>query len=544
MSRESRPRVRFQPQTYRALQRGVHQIAAAVSPTLGPNQRHVAIERAGYPPELLDNGGLIARRIIALSDPDDDMGAMYLRSVLWRTHEEIGDGTATTAILFKAIFDAGVRYVTAGGNAMQLRQHLEAGLRVILDQLGAQARPLEGHPALVRLALGACGDPELAGLLADAFDVMGEYGRVEIRKSQSHSSWVEYVQGSYWDGKLWSPHMATDRARQRADLHDAAIVISDLAVTDPDQLLPILRLAQAEALSHLVIVVADISDKALSLIHYANRQSPNAHIIVVKLAGLTGTDATSQKVDLEDLAVLTGGRVFLAAVGDSFASIQPDDVGHARRVWADKSFVGIAYGKGWAQSVRDQIHQLQKAYPRQDTQSEKRATRTRIGRLLGGSATIWVGGTTERAIDARKDVALRAVNAMRHALDQGIVPGGGVAFLNCQPALAAARAASTDANERAAYRILHEALATPLQVLLHNASLDRSVILARIAEHGDGYGCDVTTGEIVAMQEAGIWDATVILAEAVRQAVTGASLLLTTDTLVHRAQPEQVMTPH
>ena len=269
------PAVVFQPSVYRGMQNGINQLVEAVRPTLGPLSRAVAIERVGRnkAPELLGSGGVIARRILELPDRDADMGAMFLRHLLWQIHQEVGDGTVTTAVLFQAIYNGGVRYVISGGNAVLLRHHLETGMHLILNQLNEIAVPLEGQAKLAQLAESICFEPRLAEMLGEIFDNIGEYGQLELRTGRSQTLERDYIEGSYWDGGLLVREMINDQAKQRAELTNASILISDLDLEDPHELLPVLAMAKQAGIHNLLIVANKLTDSVTALVRSASSRT-------------------------------------------------------------------------------------------------------------------------------------------------------------------------------------------------------------------------------------------------------------------------------
>lgn len=540
MVQRRRPGVILQPRTHQALKRGVRQIVEAICPTLGPIPHYVGVQRDGKPPELLDDAGLITRRIIGLRDPDEDMGAMYIRSVLWRMHEEVGDGTATTAVLFWAIFRDALRYLAAGGNAMLLRRHLEAGMRDIVSALDAQTIPVQPGAQFEALALSLCHEPSLPHLLAEAFETVGADGRIEVRKGYGRESALEFVPGTYWESGLVPNQTAAGDPLRRVDLGDARILISDLAIEDPEQLAPLIRWIELDEIGPVGIVAMKFSDKVLNLLRFINHRKRKTHVVAIKTP--EAADVTRRKAVLGDIALLTGGRVLLDAAHDQLTRMKLEDFGTARYLWADPSFFGIINGRGDPRAVYDCISQLKARYQNQELASDPHKTLLRIGQLQGGTVTILVGGITEYDIERRKDLAERTIQALRLAMREGAVPGGGVAFLNCQQALQN-KLSSANADERAAYRILHTALEAPLRTLVKNAGHEWGAVAAGIHQAGSGHGCDIRSGSIVDVCRAGIYDVARVTREAVQRAVNGAALLLTTDALVHRRNPQAVYNP-
>jgi len=534
-------RVRFQPDAHLAMQRGVDQIVNAVQPTLGPVPRTVAVASAleGRPPELLDDGGLIARRIIQLVDPDEDMGAMHLRHLLWRLREQVGDGTATAAVLYKAIYDKGVRYLVSGGDATQLRRHLEVGMQVVLDSLRSMVGQVQGKQPLARVAETICGDPPLAQMLGEILDIIGEHGQLEIRQGRGRDIEREYVEGMYWKSGLHSRQMITDTARLRSELENASILISDLEVKEDRELLPVLEAVAGSGTHALLITCSSISDRALGLLK-ANAQASKLRCLAAKTPGLRSDE---QADAMQELALLTGGRPFLKIAGDTLTRASAADLGQARRVWVDSTHLGVSGGQGDPRRLRQHIAELREAYVRSDDATARKRIQDRLGKLMGGAAVLSIGGVSDVAAEARKASAERTAEALRGAVREGVIPGGGVALLDCRPELRRRLSESDGPDQRAAYRILLGAVEAPIRTLLANAGLDAGRLLSEIEAAGPGHGCDVRTGSVVNMAEAGILDSAAVQLAALRGAVGSAALALTVDVLVHRRRPVRAQAP-
>jgi chaperonin GroEL len=526
------------------MQRGINQIIEAIRPTLGPRPRIVAIDRTldQRMPELLDNGGIIARRIIQLADRDEDVGAMLIRDVLWRLHEQVGDGTATAAVLFGSVYNQGIRYLASGGNATRLQRHLEKGMRLILTEMSRMTVHLQGKERLAQVAESICYDPPLAHMLGEIFDIIGQYGRLEIRAGRGRELEREYVEGMYWERGLVSREMIIDHQQVQTKFEEAAILISDLEIEEPQQLFPVLELALKTNIRALLIVAGKLSDTAIGFL-LTNRKPDKFQAVAVKTPGY---GAQEQAWALEDLAILTGGRAFVKAAGDTFSQIKQEDFGHGRRVWADHRNFGVIGGKGNPRGLRQHIAALRAAHEQTEDAVLHDKLLKRIGKLLGGSATLWVGGTTELEIEARQEVGKRTAAALRGAIREGVVPGGGVALLACRPALERQLEQSQETDARAAYHILIKALEAPLRTIVANAGCDASEVMAQIKLAGAGHGFDVTTGQVVDMAEAGIYDPTGVQKAAAYVAIASAGLALTVDVLVHRkeqGEPATVQTP-
>ncbi|HZB96015.1 MAG TPA: chaperonin GroEL [Herpetosiphonaceae bacterium] len=531
------PGVVFQPRAYQGLQKGINQMAGLVRLTLGPRPRTVAVENVSREkmPELLDNAVLITRRIIQLPDRDADMGAMLIRHLLWRLHDEAGDGTATAAVLFQAVFNRGVHYIASGGNAMHLRRHLERGMREILDELSRTTIRLEGKENLAHIAESLCFDPPLAQLLGEIFDIVGEHGYVEIRTGPGRNLERHYVEGMYWSSNIFSPHMLTDQIKLRTDLHNAAILISDLEIEDPRQLMPVIDLATEAEIPALLIIANSVSDSTIAFLLAASREPEKFQVIAAKTPGL---GVIEQAAVMEDLAILTGGRALMKATGDTLRGLKIEDLGHARRAWSDRFYLGVIGGKGDPRRLRRHIADLRARFKVADDAEARRQLRQRIGKLIGGSAVLWIGGSSETEIAAREELANRTADLVRAALREGVLPGGGIALLACRPRLRRMLEASTDPDEQAAYAILLEALEEPIRTIAANAGYDAGAVMAQVNRAGAGFGLDVRSGQVVDMAQAGIFDIAAAQRAAVHGAIASAALALTVDVLVHKRNPE------
>jgi chaperonin GroEL len=495
--------------------------------------RIVAIDRTldDKMPEMVDDGGIIAKRIVALPNRHEDVGAMLVRDVLRELHDQVGDGTATAAVLFQSIFDEGVRYLAAGGNAMRLRAYLEKGARAILDHLTGMTVHVTGQEKLVQVAQTLCHDPDLSKMLGEVFDIVGEYGRVEIRAGRSRSLEREYVEGMYWESGLIAREMIIDHRKGRREFENAAVLISDVEVENLHQLLPALDMALKAKIPALLIVASQLSADALALL-LTNKKNEAFQAVAVK------TPAAARDV-LEDLAVLTGGRPFFKAAGDTLSHIKLEDFGYARRVWADQRNFGIVGGRGDARALRRHIAALRTAFDGAKESGNRLRLQKRIGKLMGGAATLWVGGATELEINTRKALAERTATAMRGTMREGVLPGGGVALLACADVLQPLLDQSTDTDERAAYRILRKAMETPIRTIVSNAGYEAQEVLGQIMAAGGCHGFDVTSGQVVDVMQVGIWDAATVQKTAVSTAIAGAAQALTVDVMVHhRRQPE------
>lgn len=528
----------FEPAASLGLQRGINQMVDAVKLTLGPHPRHTALEKYARDrsPELLDDAGTIARRVIQLADRDADMGAMLVRHALWRMRERIGDGAATTAVLLACVYNQGVTYLASGGNAMRLRKYLESGIGVILAELDAQRSEVASQAQLIRLAQAVCADVELAPVLGEIFHIIGDSGGLEIRVGQGRQIDREYVEGSYWEGGVLSSEMILDKLRLRTDLESPAILATDYAIEQPRELVPLLDAAIGAGISSLLLIAQSMTADALSLL----LSTPNRRRISVVAVQ---TPSIADKNALEDIAILTGGRAIRREAGQSLAGVTLTDLGRARQAWADKTYFSFTGGAGDPRAVRRHLDELQAAQARAKTLDERREFQRRLGKLFGGAANLYLGAATESEIETRKALAERATEALRGAMRDGVVPGGGAALLACRSPLQQRLTCSDDVDERAAYRILIRALEEPARVIAANAGCDPDAVLARVLDAPRGYGFDAEAGDVVEMAATGLLDAAATLKAAVHAGIGGAAIALTTGALVHHKTSQQEFTP-
>ena len=532
------PNVIHQPKTQAALKRGIATLVKAIAPTLGPTpRRSIAQNQARF--ELLDDGGVIARRIIALPEREDDVGAMLLRQVLWQVHQHVGDGAATTAVLYERIYNQGLRFIAAGADPMRLRARFLQLLPQICARLLADARPLAGAAELESLAFSVCYDEEMAVVLGETLHTIGRYGQVDIRAGHGRGMEYNYVDGSYWRGGIQSKEMLRGYGRGVAEMQDAAIIVTDMDIDEPRDLVPLMSLALRRGIRNLLLVVASISEKGLSVV-LDDRLKERIETVVVKIDAYHPGDLSIAQADI---ALLTGARPLLQKAGETLEHARPSDFGGARWVWADEKNFGFASGKGDARHLRTQVRSLRAAYRAADDDDDQRRILERLGRLNGGLATVYVGGVAEDEIRQRKETAERTVRALRRAADVGVIPGGGIALLRCQKWLLSDAESQSELESRAARQIMAQAVEAPIRQLLENAGYDPSEVLAQLAGHGATAGFDVMRDEIVDVAQAGILDVAQVQVEALRRAVSSAALALTIDAIVLHREPETMTEP-
>ena len=534
-------RVLSQRHTRDALKAGIDTMADAVIPTLGPLTGPVALDDSTRPgsPELLDDGGTIARRILQLEDRDADVGAMLLRETLWRQREQYGDGAATAAALYQAVYAEGHRFISAGGDAMLLRHALEAGMKTILDELRGQVHQIETREEMERLALSVCGDANIAAALADIFDVLGPHGAVEARDGGRELG-HEFFLGSHWESSVPSNIVFEGLIGERIELTNTAWLISDFALDDLSALVKLVTDVVQARYASLVILAKSFSEQIIAA-QGANSRMDDFTLVYLEPTGLVD----EQEAALEDLAQITGGQVARTIAGHSMDAVTGDTLGETELAWVDRNRFGIiAGGAGDEKKIEDEIAALEEYYARSDDERRQHILRTRVGRLRGGSAVVYAFGSSESEMRYHTELITRTIAALRSALLDGILPGGGSALLRCGKKLRRYYQESADLHEKAAWQILMKAAQAPCQTLLANAGNEApGIVIDQIRKGVNGAGYDLRAGRIVDMHEEGVVDSAAALLAAVRNGIGGAALALTVDTIVHRVNPPLAIEP-
>jgi chaperonin GroEL len=527
-----------QPATYQGMMRGVDQLVEAIRPTLGPYPRMVVLAPTGLGrgPEFLDDGGTIARRIIQFPDRDEDMGAMFLRHLLWRMREDCGDGTATTAVLFAEILHKGILHIVNGGHAMPLRGYLEKGARLIVDEIGKLAQPVSGVEMIRKIAASKCYDLEVAEKLGEIFDTVTEFGHIELRSGRSRGLDAEYVEGAYWEGLIHSKSMINLPAENKAQLEDTAVLVTDLSVEDPHDLVHVITEARKAGKNRLMLICNVINETCIGFLA-AESTRKVLPVIAVKTPSY---QLEEQIAAIEDICVLSGAIPLTNHAGETLKEVTGEHFGHTRSAWSKDQFFGIVGGQGNPRQIRQHYWKLKKLYANLPVGQSKSLVRNRIGKILGGSAILWVGGATDTDIAFRKDTAERVVEEIRGSIIKGIVPGGGSAFQACKPALKKAMCQAEDPNEIAAYRILLDAMDAPFRTIITNAGLSPDAVLTEIRFNGSESGYDVRKKQVIPWRELDIFDTTEVAQNAAYRSITGAALLLCVDVLVKHKKPETV----
>ncbi len=534
-------RVLSQHDSREALKAGIDTLAGAVIPTLGPLTGPVALDdatRAGSP-ELLDDGGTIARRILQLEDRDADVGAMLLRETLWRQRQQYGDGAATAAALYQTVYAEGHRFINAGGNAMLLRPALEAGLKSIIVELRAQVHQIGTPAEMERLALSVCGEPAIAVALADIFDVLGPHGAVEVQDGGRELG-HEFFLGSYWESQVPSNIVFDGLIGERVELKNAAWLISDFELDDLSALVKLVTYVVHAGYDSLVILAKSFSEQIIAA-QGANSRMKDFRLIYLEPTGLVD----EQEAALADLALISGGRVLRTVAGQSLEAVTGDMLGETELAWVDRNRFGIiAGGAGGEREIEHEIAELEGHFAKSDDERRRQVLRTRIGRLRGGSAVVYTFGSSESEMRYHRELITRAIAALRSALLEGILPGGGTALLRCVNKLRQRCQESADLHEKVAWQILIKAAQAPGRMLLSNAGHEApGIVIDQIQNGANGAGYDLRAGRIVDMHEEGVVDSAAALLAAIRNGIGGAALALTVERIVHRVNPPLAIEP-
>lgn len=533
-----KPAVIQNPDTALGLKHGFDKMANVLAVTLGPTQGIVLSQSsADGQLELLNDSATIARRILQFPNRTEDVGAMLLRNLVWRMHLKAGDGCATAAVLSQAILQQAHRYKAAGANAMLLQRGLKKAAKAALESLRAMAIPVDDEDDLTRVAETVTGEPDLSLILGEMFDIIGPDGYVTIEDFVAPYLEREYQEGGRFKGQLVSPFLISEPATRRGVLGGSSVALYAGDVSAIEDVQPLLELAAAQKSKQITLIAHEIKGIALNML-VANHQQQRVKVIAVNLRRPAG----KRSADFEDLAVLTGATVITPELGRQLQHITAADLGAARRVEADADSVIVIGNTDRATAIREQIETLQGRLtdlePDDDDTDE---LRFRMARLSGRVATLKLGAFTKAGRDAIRQKANKGLRSLPLALREGVAPGGGVAYLDCIPAM---KQVAAEGEEAWGVDILARALEAPFRRIVANAGKhEPAVELAHARQMGPGCGYNALTGKTVAMTEAGIFDAVGVLRLALETAVSGAALALTTEVMVLKRNPQQSMEP-
>jgi chaperonin GroEL len=509
-----------------ALRRGMDKLADAVKITLGPKGRNVVLDKKFGPPTITNDGVTIAKEI-ELEDPFENMGAQLLKEAATKTNDVAGDGTTTATVLAQAVVHEGFRNVTSGANPLQVKRGIERAVEAVVGELKAVSRPVSGRNEIAQVASISAADEEIGGLIAEVMEKVGKDGVITVEESKTLKFEVDYVEGMQFDRGYISPYFITDPTRMEATLEDPYILITDKKISAIADILPVLeRLLQVS--KNLVIVAEDVDGEALATM-VVNKLRGTINVLAIKAPGF----GDRRKAMLEDMAILTGGTVLSEEVGRKLDSATIQDLGRARRVQATKDTTTIIEGSGSEEDIKSRISQIRLQTDETTSEFDREKLQERLAKLAGGVAVIKVGGATEIELKEKKHRVEDALQATRAAVEEGIVPGGGVAFIHAIPALdKMLENFSGTPDEKSGVQILRKALEEPLRRIAANAGLEGSVIVEEVKKRQVAEGYDAAKDQYVNMFEAGIIDPLKVTRSALENATSIATMILTTETLV------------
>jgi chaperonin GroEL len=507
----------------KALEGGVNTVANAVKVTLGPKGRYVVLDKKFGAPTITNDGVTIAREI-EVEDVFQNQGAQLVREVATATNDVAGDGTTTATVLAQAIVHAGMKNVAAGANPLALKRGIEKAVDQVVGSIETQSTEISGKDQIARVATISAADEEIGDVIADAIEKVGKDGVVNVEEGQTFGMDLEFTEGMQFDKGYISPYMVTDQDRMEAVLEDPYILIANQKIGSVRDLLPVLE-QTIQSGKPLLIIAEDIEGEAL------------ATLVVNKLRGtFTGLPVKApgfgdrRKRMLEDIAILSGGEVITEEMGLKLENTQLSQLGRARRVVVAKDTTTIIDGNGDADAIKGRINQIKTEIENTDSDFDKEKLQERLAKLAGGVAVVKVGAATETEMKEKKHRVEDALQATRAALEEGIVPGGGIALL--QASKAVRLDGFEDEDERTGAQIVLRALEEPLRQIAHNAGLEGSIVVNDVRKAKTGQGLNAMTGEIVDLVAAGIIDPAMVTRSALQNAASIAKNILTTEAIV------------
>jgi chaperonin GroEL len=515
----------FNTEARAALKRGVDQLAEAVKVTLGPKGRNVVIDKKFGAPTVTKDGVTVAKEI-ELSDPLENMGAQMVKEVATKTSDLAGDGTTTATVLAQAIFREGLKNVTAGVNPMALKRGIDAAVTAVVEELKKMSVPTKGKKEIAQVgSISANNDKEIGDLIAEAMEKVGKDGVITVEEAKGLETTLETVEGMQFDRGYLSPYFVTDPEKMEAALEDALILIHDKKISSMKDLLPILEKV-AQMGKPLLIIAEDIEGEALATL-VVNKLRGTLRVSAVKAPGF----GDRRKAMLEDIAVLTGGQVISEEVGFKLENAVVTDLGRAKRVVVDKETTTLIDGQGDEEKIKGKIKEIKAAIDKTTSDYDREKLQERLAKLAGGVAVINVGAATESEMKEKKARVEDALHATRAAVEEGIVPGGGVALVRAQKALKTLKLA--EADEQIGVDIIRRAIEEPVRMIVQNAGGEGSIVVEKIRQSKDNnYGYNALTDEYEDLVVAGVIDPTKVTRTALQNAASIAGLLLTTEALI------------
>ena len=513
----------FDEKARQAILSGVQTLARAVKVTLGPRGRNVVLDKKWGSPTITKDGVTVAKEI-ELEDRYENMGAQMVREVATKTSDIAGDGTTTATVLAEAIYREGLRNVTAGSNPMTIKRGIDKAVKAIVEELKKMSKPVKDPKEIMQVAtISANGDEEIGKIIADAMDKVGKDGTITVEEARSIDTTLETVEGMQFDKGYISPYFVTDKEGMESVLDDAYILIYEKKLSNMKDLLPLLEKVAQKGKPFLVIA-EDVEGEALATL-VVNKLRGTLSACAVKAPGF----GDRRKAMLEDLAVLTNGKLITEDLGIKLESVTIEDLGRAKRITVDKDNTTIVEGAGKRVDIQGRISQIKKQIEDTTSDYDKEKLQERLAKLAGGVAVINVGAATETEMKEKKARVEDALHATRAAVEEGIVPGGGVALIRCIPAVDKLQ---LEGDELVGASIVKRAMEEPLRQIVNNAGLEGSVVVEHVKKEKKAVGFNAATEVYEDLIEAGVVDPTKVTRSALQNAASVAALLLTTEALI------------
>jgi chaperonin GroEL len=525
-------RIAFSMEGRQAIRRGVNQLARVVKVTLGPCGRNVLLEKSFGSPTVTKDGVTVAKEI-ELEDPLENIGAQMVKEVAQKTSKLAGDGTTTATIYAEAIYDEGLKNVTAGADAMELKRGIAKAVKRVVDELHKMSQDVKGTEQIAQVGTCAANqNTKIGNKLAEAMEKVGKDGAIVVEEGKSLETTVELVEGMQFDKGYLSPHFINNYETMEVVLEKPYVLIHEKKISAAQDLIPLMEKI-AKAGRALLIIAEEIEGEALATL-VVNKLRGTIQCAAVKAPGF----GDRRKAMLEDIAILTGGKAIFEALGTKLKLVELKDLGRAKKITINKDETTIIEGAGSSDAIKGRIEQIRNEIEKTTSDYDKEKLEERLAKLSGGVAQIHVGAATEAEMKEKKALVEDAMHACRAAVEEGILPGGGVAPLRCLPALESLKKELSD-DQKTGVDILCRALKAPIKQIVRNAGLDASVVCQKVMEAGElNYGCNALTGEYGDMVAMGIIVPTKVERIAFQNAASIASLLLTTEAVVSEFKEE------
>jgi chaperonin GroEL len=520
--------IKYNSEARSALEAGVDAVANAVKVTLGPKGRYVVLDKKFGAPTITNDGVTIAREI-EVEDVFENQGAQLVREVATATNDVAGDGTTTATVLAQAIVRQGLKNVAAGANPLALKRGIEKAVDEVVKNIASQSKEVSGKDQIARVATISAGDEEIGDVIADAIEKVGKDGVVNVEEGQTFGMDLEFTEGMQFDKGYISPYMVTDQDRMEATLEDPYILIANSKIGSVRDVLPVLEQV-IQSGKPILIIAEDVEGESLATL-VVNKLRGTFTGVAVKAPGF----GDRRKRMLEDIAILTGGEVITEEMGLKLENTQLSQLGRARRVVVAKDTTTVVDGAGDTEAIKGRINQIKAEIENTDSDFDREKLQERLAKLSGGVAVVKVGAATETEMKEKKHRVEDALQATRAALEEGIVPGGGVALLQASAAVSVSdNGASADGSddERTGARIVLRALEEPLRQLAENAGLEGSVVVNDVRKAKKGFGLNASTNEIVDLVAEGVIDPAMVTRSALQNAASIAKNILTTEAIV------------